>query len=109
MTVRAHMSCRRWFQYQATELRAFHATVPISSVLSPSFLILQVNLWLQFSRFGSIVRWGALNEKAQTMQRSRENFVESFFPDSDFSLDFLVAMENRAACVHFTINKLFLK
>lgn len=33
MNVRAHMSCRRWFQYHVTVLRVFHATVPISSFL----------------------------------------------------------------------------
>lgn len=36
-------------------------------LFSRPFPILQVNLWLQFSRFGSIVRWGARGE--EKMQR----------------------------------------
>lgn len=71
-------------------------------LFSRPFPILQVNLWLQFSRFGSIVRLGCSKRG-----ENAENFVESFFPDSDFSLDFciLVAMDlpKRDPSVHFVI------
>lgn len=88
MNVRAHMSCRRWFQYHVTVLRVFHATVPISSSLS---CFKWKKLWLQFGRLGSIVRLGCyyfsfifVDGEEANCRKSRENFAESFFPDFDF-------------------------
>lgn len=71
-------------------------------LFSRPFPILQVNLWQQFSRFGSIVRLGCSKRG-----ENAENFVESFFPDSDFSLDFLYFslpwISRNDPSVHFVI------
>lgn len=89
MSVRAHMSWRRWFQYHVTVLRVFHATVPISSVL----LFLPSKNGRNSAALVPSFVWGFcvshLTWRKGIAEKSGENFVESCFPDCDFYWTFI--------------------
>lgn len=96
MNVRAHMSCRRWFQYHATVLGFWCMRLcqfpPFLSLFSSNG---KNYLWLQFSCRGSIALLGVLllflplmkTGEEEKLQKARRIFVESFLSGLWFSLD----------------------